>query len=220
MTFQFSIRKALQESWKLFTDHFWYFVALSAVMVVLSFAGDSKQHPLFITIAIVGSVIWSYVMLSASLAAVDGKNDLLTFKTIKQHLPGVRTFFVFIAVGILTGVFILLGLIALIIPGIYIIVRLMFANFAYVDRKGGVMPALRYSWHLVKGDIFWTVLLSIFVSFGLTILGILLFGIGMLITYPLSMLLMATLYRALTKNHGEQAVIVQPAEIEATGTEV
>lgn len=213
MEFEFSIRTALQKSWTIFTGHFWYFIALSAVMLVLSFSSRSKQYPFLVVLLIIASVIWSYVMLSVSLAAIDGKDELLTFKTIKQHLPTVREFFMLVGVGLMTGLFVVLGIIALIIPGIYIMVRLIFANLAYVDRKGGVLQSLRYSWHMVKGPLFWTVLLTLFVSFGLMILGMILLGIGMLFMYPLSMLLMATLYRALTKNHGEQAVIEQPQEL-------
>ena len=219
MTFNFSIRTAVKESWSIFRQHPWYFAALSAVMVLLNIVGNNDDgRPLVIAIAVlsvIASIVWSYVWLSVSLAAADGKHELLTFKTLKVHLPSLRNFFIILGVGLMTGLFVLLGLIALIIPGIYIMVRLMFANLAYVDRKGCVMQSLRYSWHLVKGDVFWTVLLTMFVSFGIMILGMVLLGIGMLIAYPVVMLLIAKLYRALTLNHEEQSVIVQPEELEA-----
>lgn len=219
MTFNFSIRTALKESWTIFRTHPWYFIALSAVMVLLNIVGNNQSnHPgviALMVLSIIASIIWSYVWLSVSLSAADAKHELLTFKTLRHHLPSVRNFFYILGVGIMTGLFVLLGLIALIIPGIYIMVRLMFANLAYVDRKGRVMQSLRYSWHLVKGDVFWTVLLTMFVSFCIMILGIVALGIGMLIAYPVGMLLIAKLYRALTLNHEEQAVIVQPEELEA-----
>ncbi|HEY0979998.1 MAG TPA: hypothetical protein VGE18_01160 [Candidatus Paceibacterota bacterium] len=219
MTFNFSIRTALKESWAIFRAHPWYFVVLSAVMVLLNIVGNSKDNRpavlVLMALSVIASIIWSYVWLSVSLAAADAKHELLTFKTLRHHLPSVRNFFMILGVGIMTGIFVLLGLIALIIPGIYIMVRLMFANLAYVDRKGRVMQSLRYSWHLVKGEVFWTVLLTMFISFGIMILGIVLLGVGMLIAYPVAMLLIAKLYRALTFNHEEQAVIVQPEELEA-----
>lgn len=219
MTFTFSIRTALKESWAIFRQHPWYFVALSAVMLALNIAGDTNDKRSWVfavgIIAAIASVVGSYVWLSVSLAAADGKHELLTFKTLRQHLPTVRNFFMILGVGIMTGIFIILGLVALIIPGVYIMVRLMFANLAYVDRKGRVMQSLRYSWHLVKGDVFWTALLTMFVSFGVIILGLVLFGVGMLIAYPVVMLLVAKLYRALTLSHEEQSMVVQPEELEA-----
>lgn len=219
MKLNFSIRTALRKSWTVFVQHPWYFVALSFVMMILSVAGNTNdKRPVamvVLLVTVIASIIWSYVWLSVSIAAVDGKHELLTFTTLKQHFPSFRNVVMIFGVGVMTGVFVLVGLIALIIPGIYIMVRLMFANLAYVDRKGGVLQSLRYSWHMVKGDVFWTVFLAMFVSFGIMILGILLLGVGMFIAYPIVMLFTATLYRALTEHHEEQSLIVQPQELEA-----
>jgi uncharacterized membrane protein len=50
---------------------------------------------------------------------------------------------------------------------------------------------------MVSGDSFWTVLLVLLICVTGVILGTVLFGVGIIITYPVVMLLIARLYRAL-----------------------
>lgn len=198
MNFTFSIRQSLRESWTLFKAHPWFFIGMSLVVAILNIATGDKSPTIIVVLATIASIVMSYVWLSISLAAVDGKVELLRFSALHAHIPSVRQFFFLIMVGLATGFFALLGLVALIIPGIYIMIRLMFTSLAYVDRKEGVMQTLRYSWHLVEGKKFWTVFLTGLVSFGLIILGVALLGVGFLVLYPIAGLLVAKLYRALS----------------------
>ena len=215
MKFNFSIRTAIKESWAIFLQAPWFFVTLSLLMALFNFVGGEDTPSVFVFLAVIASIILAYVWLSVVLAAVDGKTDMLQFSQLRTHLPSWRGLAFFIIIGIVAGLFKILGFIALIIPGIYIMTRLMFVNIAFVDRKGGVMQTLRYSWHMVKGDAFWTAFLTGIVSFGLVILGILLLGVGFLVLYPISKLLIAKLYRALSLHHEEQSLIVQPEELAA-----
>jgi len=215
MKFEFSIRKTIKESWGLFKLSPWFYVALTLIMVVINFAGGDKVPWYLSLVGSIASIIMSYVWISVALSTVDGKTDLLHFKKLSKHLPSFRTFFIFLGVWFVSGFFTILGLIALIIPGIYIMVRLMFAHTAYVDRKGTIMQSLRYSWHLVRGEVFWTVFLTGLVSIGLVILGIVMLGVGFFVLYPISVFLVTKLYRMLSLHHEEQSIIVQPVEIEA-----
>jgi uncharacterized membrane protein len=78
---------------------------------------------------------------------------------------------------------------------------------------------------MTKGHVFWTTVLVALVSGVLYIVGIIFFGIGILVTYPLAMILMAKYYRALTLHHAGIApqaapVVVQATEIEAPTAEM
>jgi membrane-anchored glycerophosphoryl diester phosphodiesterase (GDPDase) len=126
---------------------------------------------------------------------------------------------------LLGGIIIIGGFILLIIPGIYIAIRLSLANLSFIDKNEGIKKALRSSWDMIKGGTFWTAVLVMITSVFLYMIGIVLFGIGILVTYPLAMILMAKFYRALTVAHGQHSVVaettttvVQPAEIEAPST--
>jgi uncharacterized membrane protein len=213
--FDFSIRAHLKMAWEIFKKHVWYFVMLAAVMAVLNVVFNGHHGPIIRTAAGILILIWSYISISSALAAVDGKEGMLSFEALKLHLPTVKQFFLLAVVIIGSAVIILAGFILLVIPGVYFTIRLMFANFALVERKEGAIPAMRYSWHVVQKDIFWTSLLCFVVATILIILGIAVAGVGVLMTYPLALLFLALLYRKLTKLP-PQTMVEQSLEIPAT----
>ncbi|MBP6857607.1 MAG: hypothetical protein KBC11_00200 [Candidatus Pacebacteria bacterium] len=217
MEFTFSIRGTLREAWVLFKKHFWFFIALSGVSVVINLIGAIKHIPrglsLILTIA---SFIWSIVVIKFVLAAADKKEDKFSLNHIKEMLPTWQQALGMIGVGLLSLLLVVAGLVLLIIPGIWVAFRLSLANFAFIDKGGDVRKAVRTSWDMTKGNIFWTTVLVALVAGGLYIVGFIFFGVGILITYPLAMILMAKFYRALTVHHGLHShteVVVQPAEI-------
>ncbi len=203
-----SLTDILRASWHIFKRHAWFFLGFALVMVILNIVPDDNL--IIKIVATVASIVVSYMWLSIALAAVDGKDELLTFANLRQHFPTVKNLILFLVTGILGGLAMLAGFIALIIPGIYIMTRFALANFAYVDGKGKPTDALRYSWRLVTRDVFWKVLLAILMACVLAIIGIILLGIGFLITYPITMLMLAGLYRALEKRKAAGATTPTP----------
>jgi len=205
--FNFSIRTALKESWQHFAAHPAFFTGMAFVMIIFNLftfthnTGFSLAHVILLAVVFIAVILWNYVWISVSLAAVDGKDDLLNYKSLSMHMPNVRQFFMMIIIGMAMAVIGGVGFVLLIIPGVYFIVRLAFATIAYVDRQGSIMQSLSYSWHLVKGKIFWTVFLVLIIEVILMIIGSVTLMIGLLITYPIAMLLIANLYRALTNSY-------------------
>jgi uncharacterized membrane protein len=215
MTFTFSIRKALQQSWHMFTQHTLFFSTMAFVMIIFNLFMTNHTHniPLLI-IVIIAAVMWSYVWISVSLAAVDGKHQLLNFKALSVHMPTIKQFAMIVLVGLVVGLTVAVGFVLLIIPGIYFLTRLAFANIAYVDRQGSLKQSLSYSWHLVKGKIFWTVFLILIIEIVLVLLGEVTLMIGLLITYPIAMLLVTHVYRALTIYHRQSKDIPEAVVVE------
>ena len=211
--FEFPIRKNLRAAWNLFTAHVWYFVLLSFVMFVLSASSEWHDSIIIKILATAATIVWSYVGISSMLAAVDGKVELLKFDALKLHLPTWRQALYLVGVIFGVGIITLGGLILLVIPGIYFMIKLLFSNFALVDRNGGVRQSMRFSWHMVRGDVFWTVLLCFVTSAAVMILGLLAFFVGIIVTYPIAMLFLALLYRALTNHRPVEAVVVQAQEL-------
>jgi hypothetical protein len=223
MEFTFSIRGALKEAWDLFKKHIWFFVGLSAISVILNFIGGGKHTPGIVSLILtIASFIWSIVLVKFSLAAADGKDESLSFNKIQSMLPTGKQALGFLGVALLGGLLILGGLVLLIIPGIYIAIRLSVANLSFIDKNQGVKASLKSSWDMIKGSTFWTAVLVMIASVFLYMIGLVLFGIGILVTYPLAMILMAKFYRALTVQNNQHSVagestatVVQPVEIEA-----
>lgn len=183
---------------------------LFAVNAPGEFAGD--EYILLQIVAMILSLVFSYIWLSVSLAAVDAKHDLLSFRALGKHLPTLRQVILLIEVAILTTLIVIGGLFLLIIPGIYFMTRLAFSQLSLIDNKGRAVAAIKDSWRLVTRDVFWTVLLTILVAVCLVIVGMLLFGIGIIVACPLVTLLLAYLYRALTRRGTDEITVESIAQ--------
>ncbi|MDH3198878.1 MAG: DUF975 family protein, partial [Candidatus Krumholzibacteria bacterium] len=95
------------------------------------------------------------------------------------------------------------GLILLIVPGIIVGLRLMFAGFVVVDQKAGPIDALQKSWAMTRGytlDLF----LFALAVFGINLLGCILFGVGVFVSLPVTALAMARIYRVLCAQPAEE----------------
>lgn len=212
-TFNFSIRNSIRQARAIFTQHLGFFLGITVVTILLNVIGG-KHTPWVISLILsIASYIWSIVWFKVSLSAARGNMSVLNFESLRDLIPTWTEIYVMIGIAILGGLITLSGLILLIIPGIYVGIRLSLANLAYLDRKEGVRTSLRYSWNITK-DKFWTVLLTGICIVGLYVLGVLLVGIGLLVTYPIASILMAKLYVALADDYNaKDTVVVQPAEI-------
>lgn len=203
MNFDFPVRKNLRELWVIYKTHWAVFVWLALGTLALNSIPTSIDalHGVFylfgtLCLAII-ALVWSFLWVRVSLAVAEGEENTLHLGAIKKMLPSGTQLLGLVAIGVLTGAAILIGFVAFIVPGIYVLTRLAFVNLAFVDKKLSPLAAIKYSWRLVTGEKFWTVLLVLIVSMGLIIGGFLLFGIGLVVTYPLAMMLIARLYKAL-----------------------
>jgi membrane-anchored glycerophosphoryl diester phosphodiesterase (GDPDase) len=213
--FKFSITDAVRYAWTMFKGNPWLYAGLAFLAVVFNLNQNMFEHHIVVDILLIFcAVVWGYVWLSVGLATIDQKREVLTFKTLRTHLPSFRQLFTFIITSIVSGILTLVGFILLIIPGFYVAVRLWFTNMTLVDKKEGIEASIRYSWDLVKGGVFWTVFLTMITCGVLMLVGVILFGVGVLVTYPLTLLIMAKLYRDLEAHHkASTSIVEQPAEL-------
>ena len=82
-----------------------------------------------------------------------------------------------ILANLLVAALVILGLFALIIPGIIIACRLAFVSYIIMDKKLDPIEAVELSWKLTRGHG-WTIFLMGLVSFFIIIFGLLLFIVG------------------------------------------
>ncbi len=230
--FNFSIRTALKDSWNTFAKHWGFFIVLALVLMILNSFTNRDGQPFVMGIAYIAIIIWTYVLMSVSLAGADHKDDILNFKSFQLHTPTFRQFFGSI------GIMIVLGLVALVllafplvvffmafaqivavpvwltalavpvlILGAYILLRLSFVMISYVDRPISIKAAFKHSWKLTKGKAVLMVLGVAAVSILLFIGGLIALIVGILAAYPLSILLTAHLYRSLTIRESQAAEV-------------
>lgn len=91
---------------------------------------------------------------------------------------------------------VLVGLIFFIFPGIYLMIKLFFFEYLIIDRDCGVVESLQKSYEITKGvglNLFLFLILSMF----LNLFGLMLLGVGILITFPVFLMASIFIYREL-----------------------
>lgn len=216
-SFHFSITKALREAWVLFRTNLWLFLILSLVTCALQFATQGKHVPWFVmAIGSIAAFVWSYIFLRITLRVVRERKIELSMDTFKKELPSVKDFFMLIILSILTTVIIVLGFVLLVIPGIYLLIRLCFSSLSYVDKKETIKKTIHHSWDITKGDAFWTIILVLLLMAVLMLIGILLFGVGLLVAYPLVLIFFVLLYQSLDRRGGSDSSVPLPEPLSSS----
>lgn len=109
---------------------------------------------------------------------------------VKQANPGIgllfsggRHFFPVLGASILFGLIVVIGVICLIVPGIWLALRLGQFQLAIVDRNLGPIEGLKASWEMTRGNALMLFVFGLAI-FGICLLGLLALGIGLLWAYP------------------------------------
>jgi uncharacterized membrane protein len=97
-----------------------------------------------------------------------------------------------------------LGFVLILIPGIYLLCKLIFVPYLVIDKKVDPIQAIKLSFHLSKG-YFWTIFGMGILSFLIIILGLLCLGVGVLVSAIWIHSAFAVLYRALNDLHFKEA---------------
>lgn len=98
--------------------------------------------------------------------------------------------------SILYSLIMVIGLCLLIIPGIYLGLRLQFAFYFIVEENTGILDSLKKSWAITKGQVF-PLFLLLLVGIGIVILGIIALGIGVFVAIPLIFMASCYVFRKL-----------------------
>ncbi len=158
----------LREAFALYQRFFGrFFLTAAAVFVVLNLltaiAADVSSDAqdavaafwaLLSFVALLIGSLWLQGTLTATVADVrDGRADDTIEATFKRVRPYLGTLFL---AGLLAGIGVALGLVALIVPGLFLLTRWIVVTPAIVLEGLGPTDALRRSWGLVRGNG-WTV---------------------------------------------------------------
>lgn len=184
------ITRWLGEGWALLAGDFVLFVvATLLMMVVMIAAGLIPVLHLFVGPAIAGPLAAGLFVFTA--------NRMLTGRAqLDDVFKGFNHFVPACVAGLLIGLFITLGALACIIPGLVVSAMYLFTYLFIVDRKMEFWPAMEASHAVVKknylGFTFFAIALGL-----LQLVGVLLLGLGLFITVPLAYAAVTVAYRDL-----------------------
>lgn len=104
--------------------------------------------------ALIVFVILAFIYLFVSLMRLSLELRVSRSKTPKVNelvADAQKHFFPFVGVVILSAIIVLAGLVALILPGLYLLVRIIFAPYLLIDRNLGPTEAIKASWRMTDG---------------------------------------------------------------------
>ena len=137
----------------------------------------------------------SYVGAVASIAVTSPLfmgNFIVSAKLLQGKTPEFRDFFAgfqyllpLMLLSLVAGLFIGIGTLLLIIPGVYLAVAYMFASYLVVDRRLDFWPAMELSRHTLNPRWFGFFAFMLLLVL-LNLAGALLLGVGLLVTIPVS----------------------------------
>ncbi len=172
------IGSCLGRAWDLMKSDFWPIVGITALILVLTgSAGGLLNGPLL------GGLFCYYLKKIRREPA-----------SLNDAFAGFSGTFLPLFLGaIVSGLLIWLGFIACIIPGIYLAVAWQMALPLIIDKRIDFWPAMEVSRKVMSAH-WWSVALFLIVCALINFAGALVCGIGIFVTWPLTMLALAFLY--------------------------
>jgi len=175
-----NIGSCLGRAWDLFMANFWPILGVSALMLVIVGTIGIIAGPLL------GGLFWYYLKKIRREPAQVG-----------DAFAGFNQSFLQLFLGALVAsILVSIGLMACILPGIYLAVAWKLMLPVIIDKRLGFWDAMEVSRKVVTG-CWWSVFLFLIVCMLINFCGVLLCGIGVFFTWPLTMLASAFLYEDL-----------------------
>lgn len=190
-------------AWKGLKSQFWLLVGLLIGFTIIYsllyiFSLPEKGEAMKISGIVVSILAWFlyglFVMgyLKNCLQTLDGEEPQFSaYGQVSQKLLS------FLVASIIYSVIVLIGTALLVLPGIYLALRLQFFLASMVDENTGIIESLKRSWEITRGQtlpLFILMLIMILIS----IVGSLALFVGVFIASPLIILMYGYTYRKLT----------------------
>lgn len=212
MTTKFSKKEAIVFGWNLFRSNFWFYLGVIATVGIISWLPEymrsklpENAHLLKNTYQLFGIIISSIVTLGfirIILNSIDGKR--LEYSDLFKNYRFIFNYWIAEIIG---GLITVAGFFLFIIPGIILAVKFQFIDYFIVDKGQGPIEAVKSSWRITKG-IKWQLFLFGLMIIGINLLGLLALGVGVIISYPVTALAQAYVYRKLTKGKKKKSKII------------
>ena len=202
---QFPRKEMLMAAWPLTKKHLWLLIGTMIFVVlfgeiptlvtaiVQNAMSLSDDEPISNIVNILGSLMIAAIVkpgfIALTLHCIDGVSVRFT-----DLFSKLAIFWRFLAASILYGLPLLVGFILFIVPGVYWMMKYSLWPYFLVDKKVSVIESFAMSARATQGYK-WS-LLSVFVFLGaMNVLGLCVFLVGLLVTVPLSALILTYVYR-------------------------
>lgn len=189
-----NIQEIFSEAWIKTKNNYWFLFCLFVVSTII--IGLTQHSDL---LAFVVSIPIGIATLTIAILIANGHTP--KYGDLFKSFDNYKITLNYILASILFMIIVLLGLFVFLIPGIYLAIRLQFYKFLIIE-NGNVRPveALKESMRMTKGH-FWDLLGFMIVILIMNLIGVIPFGLGLIITIPLTIVASAVLYKKLLPHH-------------------
>jgi len=198
-----SIEQSIKYGWRTVLDNFWPLAGLTFLLLVLSgllgYLGEDNAYILFLTYIV--QVVVSLIIIRVTLNVFE-KNEV-SFNGLGDAF---NNFWNFLLGFFLYGIIVMIGCMLFIIPGIIWAIKYTFVPFLIVDKKMSISEAFKTSNKMASGvqwSLFGFWILSVLIQFA----GFLCFGIGALLTIPLTWMAIVYIYKNLLKQVSDSEAV-------------
>ncbi|GHT32627.1 hypothetical protein AGMMS49574_16520 [Bacteroidia bacterium] len=203
MEAKFSVSEVLSSSWETFKANalvlvglfFAYIVVVAIIspilgLILVKIPGGSI---IIQVISLFFGAFFTLGFLKIILQALSGEEPQIS--AFQEQLPKLVTAFL---ATLLMIIIVVIGIILLILPGLYLSIRLQFAFYFIVEENVGVIDSFKKSWELTSNkDLLVPLILLSLASIGLGIAGFICLGVGILVAAPLTYVMQAKVYTIL-----------------------
>ena len=221
----FSIRDSFKRAWKLLKENLLVLVGLSGVVVLISWIirmwgirlSNFLEHGR-VGIASLFLVLYIFTILISLLARIGYTKIILKLYDNREIDPwDIFAYYdrllKYIAVSILYSLIVIGGAILLIVPGLILATKYVYAFYFVIDQKMNPVEALKASAKITYGHKWKLFLFGLCVA-GINIIGLVLLGIGFLFTFPLTTFATVHIFRTLNGTSITQQELPLPKESE------
>jgi hypothetical protein len=178
----------LQAGWELFKQNAAGFIGFSVVALIVLFALNGKTGLGQVLSYVIGPPLWAGLLIVAMKLLQNQPTEVNDFTT------GFKFILPLVLYSVVSSVFISLGLVLLIVPGLYLVVGYLFTTWLIIDRRLDFWPAMELSRKTVHKhwfEVFGFFLVLCLINFG----GLLLLGLGLLVTVPWTLCTLTVAYK-------------------------
>ncbi len=198
----FSKSEAVLFGWNVLKKNARFFLGLLAIVIALNIlislvmSSFSEEAPQVLVFAFSIMVLILDALIGMGIIKISLKFCDQEPASYEELISPYPLLLKYIAGSIIYAVIVVIGLIFLIVPGLYLALKYQFYDYLIIDQGKGPVEAIKMSGVLTKG-VKWNLVLFWLMLAGINILGMLALGVGLIITIPLSWLATAYVYRRL-----------------------
>lgn len=199
---QFQIGELIGQSWNIFSKNIGLLVGAIVLMYLIIILGNWLTFGLA-GIVLQGPLMLGFVALVMGLIRGQAVEFNAFFSGFQRFLPAFMA-------NLLISIFTAIGLLLCVIPGLFVSMIYMLTYFYMFDKKLDFWPAMEASRQTVMGSLGpWIVLWLVLV--GINIVGAIPCGLGLLVTGPMSLIILGLAY-AKVEGQASSVTAVPPEE--------